>query len=192
MSTPTETVDLIDDETVGYVARAALLVALTGGLAQISLRIPFSPVPVSLQLFGVFLAGLVLGPAWGGFAIALYLLVGVVGAPVFSNGGAGLGYLLGPTGGYLVGFLLAAVLIGAVVHSGMEPRSLEAVSLPTVAVGLVLGLGAIYAFGVPWLAFTAGYGIEKAATVGMLLFLPGDALKVAATALLVRGGHLVR
>ena len=188
----TESVDLVGDSAVANIALAAVLAALTAAFAYVSIPIPGLPAPVSFQVFGVYFAGLLLGPRWGGFSLGLYLLVGVAGAPVFSNGGAGLGYLLGPTGGYLVGFLLAAVVIGAIVHRGLEPRSLDDVSIAVQAGALVAGLVVIYAVGVPWLAVVGGYPFVEAATIGAAIFLPGDAIKIAATLALVKGGTLAR
>ncbi len=188
----TESVDLVGDEAVSNIALAAVLAALTAAFAYVSIPIPGLPAPVSFQVFGVYFAGLLLGPRWGGFSVALYLLAGIAGAPVFSNGAAGLGYALGPTGGYLVGFLLAAILIGAVVHRGLDSRPLSDVSLPTQAGALVAGLVVIYAVGVPWLALSTGLPPAEAATVGAAIFLPGDAIKIAATLALVKGGVLAR
>jgi biotin transport system substrate-specific component len=188
----TESVDLVGDEAVSNIALAAVLAALTAAFAYVSIPLPGLPAPISFQVFGVYFAGLLLGPRWGGFSIGLYLLAGVAGAPVFSNAGSGLGYLLGPTGGYLVGFLLAAVLIGAIVHRGLDPKPLTEVSLATQAIALVAGLVVIYAVGVPWLVVFGGLPPVEAATVGALVFLPGDAIKIAATLALVKGGVLAR
>ncbi|MFC6756403.1 MULTISPECIES: biotin transporter BioY [Haloarcula] len=188
----TESVDLVGDEAVSNIALAAVLAALTAAFAYVSIPIPGLPAPVSFQVFGVYFAGLLLGARWGGFSVALYLLVGIAGAPVFSNGQAGLGYLLGPTGGYLVGFLLAVVLIGAVVHRGLDPKPLTDIPLTRQVAALVAGLVLIYAIGVPWLAAIAGLAPVEALTVGALVFLPGDAIKITATLALVKGGVLAR
>ncbi|WP_324663627.1 biotin transporter BioY [Haloarcula sediminis] len=188
----TESVDLVGDEAVSNIALAAVLAALTAAFAYVSIPIPGLPAPVSFQVFGVYFAGLLLGPRWGGFSVGIYLLAGIAGAPVFSNGAAGLGYVLGPTGGYLVGFLLAAILIGVVVHRGLDSKPLSGVSLPTQAGALVAGLAVIYAVGVPWLALSTGLPPVEAATVGAAIFLPGDAIKIAATLALVKGGVLAR
>jgi len=188
----TESVDLVGDEAVSNIALASVLAALTAAFAYVSIPIPGLPAPVSFQVFGVYFAGLLLGPRWGGFSIGLYLLAGIAGAPVFSNGGSGLGYVLGPTGGYLVGFLLAAVLIGAVAHRSPDPKPLTEIPLARQVVALVAGLAVIYAVGVPWLAAVAGLPPVEAATVGALVFLPGSAIKIAATLALVKSGVLAR
>ena len=181
-----ESVDLVPDTTVSNVAVAVLLAALTAVLAQVSL--PLGPVPFSFQPFPVFFAGLLLGPVWGGFSVLLYIAVGVAGAPVFSGGGAGVGHLLGPTGGFLVGFLLAAVLVGAVVHRSVEPKPFGDLS-PVLAGGaLLLSLAPIYAVGVPWFADVAGISLSAAASA-MSLYAVGDVLKVLLTVGIVVGGN---
>jgi len=192
MSQKHETVDLVGDETTRHLTVAAVLAALTAAFAYVSIPLPGLPAPISFQVFGVYFAGLLLGPRWGGLSMALYLLVGIAGAPVFSNGAAGLGVVLGPTGGYLIGFLLAAVLIGAIVHRGLDPNPLSQVSVPVQAGALVAGLALIYAVGVPWLATTTVYGFAKAAVVGAGVFLPGDLIKIVATIGLVKAGVLAR
>jgi biotin transport system substrate-specific component len=188
MSERHESVDLVPDTTVTYVASAVLLAALTSVLAYVSIPVPGIAVPFSLQPFGVFFAGLLLGPVWGGFALLLYVVVGLAGVPVFSNGAAGIGYFLGPTGGFLVGFLLAAVCIGAVVHRGVEPRDLGEVSTVALAVALGMALVVIYAVGVPWLAWAQGIPLRTAAGV-MAPFVPPDLLKAALTVAAVAGGN---
>jgi len=190
MATQHESVDLVGDRTVEHFAQAVLLAALTAGLAQFSIPYPFSAAPISFQVIGAYLAGLWLGPLWGGFSMGLYLLVGALGQPVFSGGGAGIGYLTGPTGGFLVGFLLAAVLIGAVVHRSIRPVSIEAISPQRMTVGLCAGLALIYLVGAPWLGYSLGWSVEKTVIGGALVFVPADVVKIAATVALVKGGGL--
>ena len=188
----TQSVDLVGDEAVSNIALAAVLAALTAAFAYVSIPLPGFPAPISFQVFGVYFAGLLLGARWGGFSIALYLLAGIAGAPVFSGGASGLGYLLSPTGGYLIGFLLAAVLIGAIAHRGLDAKPLAEVPLTRQVPALVAGLVLVYAVGVPWLAAATGLPLAEALTVGALVFLPGDAIKIAATLALVKGGVLAR
>lgn len=190
MATRHESVDLVGDRTVQHFARAVLLAALTAGLAQLSIPYPFSAAPISFQMVGAYLAGLWLGPLWGGFSMGLYLVVGAVGQPVFSGGSAGLGHLTGPTGGFLVGFLLAAVLVGAVVHRSIEPKPLSSIGIPPMTVALFAGLALIYLVGAPWLGFVQGWSITETVVAGALVFVPGDVVKIAATVALVKGGGL--
>jgi len=189
MSQEHESVDLVGDETVGHVAKAALMAALMAALAQLSIPIPSVSVPFSLQPFGSFFAGLLLGPVWGGFAMALYLAAGTAGAPVFSNGAAGAGYFASRTGGFLVGFLVGAVVIGAVAHRGVTPRSVSEIAVPIQVVALVAGLVAIYAVGLPWMAEVLGVSLERAAAL-MAPYAAVDLVKVAVAVGLVRAGHL--
>lgn len=189
MSQEHESVELVGDETVENFAKAALLAALTAALAQLSIPIPSVGVPFSLQPFGAFFAGLLLGPVWGGFAMALYLVAGAAGAPVFSNGAAGVGVLGGRTGGFLVGFLVGAIVIGGIAHRQIQPRSLEGVRVPVQVGALFAGLVAIYAVGVPWMAEVLGIPMATA-TSAMAPFAVTDVVKLFVTVGIVRAGHL--
>ncbi|HLP22803.1 MAG TPA: biotin transporter BioY [Microbacteriaceae bacterium] len=154
---------------------AALIAALTVfGSFQIG------PVPLTLQTFGVLLAGALLGPRKGPLAVALYLFVGAVGVPVFANGSAGLGALFGPTGGFLFGFVLAAWVVGALTARLMPNYRL----LPALGVTLLGGIS-VYLVGAPWLA--AAYGPAVIPTLA--IFIPGDLLKVVATVLVATSVH---
>ena len=191
MSQEYQSVDLVGDETVKQFTGAVLIAALTAVLAQFSIPLP-SGTPFSLQPFGMFFAGLLLGPLWGGFAWALYLLVGIAGAPVFANLGAGLGYIVGgPTGGFLVGFLLGAAAAGAIVHRGLQPRDLSTVSIPVQAAGLFAAIVIVYLVGVPWYAAIQGLPIERAVVV-LSPLMPLDLVKLGIAIAIVEGGYLVR
>jgi len=179
-------IDLVDDETSRQLSTAVMLAALTAVLAQFSIDLP-GGVPFSFQPFGIFFAGLLLGPLWGGFSISLYVLVGLAGAPVYSNAAAGLGYVLGPTGGFLVGFVVAAVVIGAVAHRSLTPTPIATLSAIPTAIALLAGLVVIYLIGLPWLATVNGWTLTRAAAF-MSLFAVGDLLKTAITTGIVAGG----
>ena len=160
---------------LGAVAeRAALVVGfalLTALGAQVRIPLPFTPVPLSLQTFAVLLAGLALGGGLGALSQAVYVALGTLGAPVFA-GGAGTAWLFGPTGGYLMGFVLAALLVGQL------SRALDARHRPWRLLGvLAAGIVAVYVPGVIWLALVTGMGLGKAVVVGALPFVPGDVLK---------------
>jgi biotin transport system substrate-specific component len=182
-----EAVDLVESETIKGVSGAVALAALTAVLAQFSIQLP-GGVPFSFQLFGVFFAGLLLGPLWGGFSISLYVLVGLAGAPVYSNGGAGVGYLLGPTGGFLIGFVVAAAVIGFVAHRSLTPDPIAALSPVWVTAALLAGLVAVYLIGVPWLAAVNGLALTRAAAA-MATFAVGDLAKTALTVGILAGGN---
>lgn len=151
----------------------ALLAAAVAAAAWISL--PIGPVPVSLQPLFVFLAGFVLGPKRGALCVGLYVLAGALGLPVFVGGRAGLGHILGPTGGYLFGFILSAAACGLATGGKGGP-------LPwTRAAGFgLLALLAAYGPGVLWLRHSLDTDWGRALALGLIPFLPWDCLKIAA------------
>ncbi|HEV2177999.1 MAG TPA: biotin transporter BioY [Terriglobia bacterium] len=146
---------------------------LTALLAQVRIPLPFTPVPLTGQTFGVLLAGAVLGSRRGFICQTLYLAAGAGGLPVFAGGAFSLAYMLGPTGGYLWSFPLAAGLLGWLIEAGAGRRIWK--------LGAVLGFttGVILVSGALWLAVSRGLGVHQAALLGVYPFLPGEALKVA-------------
>lgn len=186
MATNTESVDLVGDEAAINLARAALFAALVGAFAYVSFPFPLSPAPVTLQVLGVFLAGIFLGPLWGGAALALYLLAGALGAPVFAGGSAGFAALVGDTGGYLLSYPVAAALVGGVVHRGVRLRDLDTVRLPTLVGAMVAGTLVVYASGVAGLILALDLALGEAVVQGAAVFLPAEAVKLAAAVGIVR------
>lgn len=150
---------------------AALMAALTAAGAYIA--IPIGPVPIVLQNLFVMLAGLLLGGRWGLISIGVYLLSGAVGLPVFAGGTGGIGKFVGPTGGYLLGFAAAAYLVGILSEFGHGRIVVDVLAM-------VAGTLTIYLFGVAWLKVVTGMELSKAVSVGMLPFLIGDTVKIAA------------
>ena len=150
----------------------SLLLAMS---AQI--KIPFYPVPVTGQTLVVLLIGMTYGPRLGGATVAAYLLQGALGLPVFAGTAVGMAALVGPTGGYLAGFLVAAVIMGFLAERGMGR------SVMSTVIAMMIGNAVIYAMGVSWLS---GFiGMEKALMFGMAKFLYGDALKLVIAACLM-------
>ncbi|MFB6107590.1 MAG: biotin transporter BioY [Haloplanus sp.] len=186
MDTRTADVDLVGRETVENVARAALLAALTGAFAYVVFPNPVSPTDVTLQVLGVFLAGLLLGPVWGTVSLCLYLAAGAVGAPVYLGGAAGVGHLFGATAGYLWSYPIAAAVVGLAVHGRGGLRPLGEVGLPRLVGAMVAGVVVIYALGAAGLMLVLGYGLQKAVVTGALVFLPAEALKLVAAVGIVR------
>src|ERR687883_1886220 len=134
---------------IAMMTRTALMAAVTAVAAQIAIPLPFSPVPFTLQVLAVILSGLLLGPRYGALAQAVYVLVGTVGVPVFAGFSGGLGVILGPTGGYLVSYPIAAAVAGLAVPAVTGAARRRALSL-----GFLWGcasLAVIYALGVTWL-----------------------------------------
>jgi biotin transport system substrate-specific component len=159
----------------GIVADAALVAlgaALVALAAQITIALPFTPVPITGQTFAVVLVGGALGAARGAASLSLYLLLGLVGMPVYSDGGSGWDVISGATGGYLVGFLLAAGLTGFLAERRWDRR------LSSSIAAMLTGNVVIYLVGVPWLASVADYGLEEALEKGLYPFVVGDLLKL--------------
>ncbi len=142
--------------------------------AQVRIPLPFTPVPITGQTFAVLLVGAGLGATRGVLSVLLYLTQGALGWPVFAGGTGGIMHLLGPTGGYLVGFLAAAWLTGHLAERGWDRH------LSRATLAMALGNLVIYALGVLWLARFVGW--PAAFWQGALPFLPGDALKIALAA----------
>jgi biotin transport system substrate-specific component len=166
----------MDGSSVRPLVLASLMAALMAVGAFVA--IPVGPVPIVLQNFFVLLAGLLLGPAWGLASVLVYIFLGAVGLPIFAGGGGGLAHFAGPTGGYLLGYVPAVAVTGAVSRAGK--------STAADAVAATLGALVVYAAGVPWLALVAHMSAARAAAVGLVLFLPGDALKVALAVVVAR------
>jgi biotin transport system substrate-specific component len=160
-------------------AIAALFAALTAVGAFVSVPL-IGPVPFSLQVLFVLLAGLVLGPRLGALAMLAYIAVGLV-APVYAGGTGGLGVLLGPAGGYLWGFVPAAAVAGWLAQRSARP------GYPLLVGAAVAGLLCVYAVGAPWLAWQLHAADVRTVLVGgVLQFLPLDALKCVLAAALAR------
>lgn len=151
------------------IALGAALVALA---AQVSIPLPFTPVPITGQTFAVVLVGGALGALRGGASLSLYLLLGIVGVPVYQDGSNGWEYFSGATGGYLVGFVLAAVLTGYLAEQRWDRR------LSSSIAAMLTGNVVIYLLGVPWLARVANLGLEDSLEQGLYPFVVGDLLKL--------------
>lgn len=160
------------------------LLLIGGGAALVALlsqiELPLHPVPLTLQTLGVLLVGAALGWRRGVAALGLYVAAGAAGLPIFSGGGAGLAKLTGPTGGYLLGFVVAAALVGYLAERYALDRS-----LPGTALAMLLGTAVIYALGLGGLHLSLGLSGSALLTAGLTPFLLGDALKLGLAALLL-------
>jgi biotin transport system substrate-specific component len=163
---------------IALVAAGALLIALS---AAVSIRLPDNPVPITGQTFGVLLAAGALGGRRGIAATALYVLFGVIGLPAFAEGKGGVGAIaavddgrlvLGATGGYLIGFVLASALVGRLAERRWDRR------LPGALGAMLVGNAVIYLVGLPWLAAATGFSADESIAKGLLPFVLGDALKI--------------
>ena len=161
--------------------RVALMAAVTAVAAQIAIPLPFSPVPFTLQVLAVVLSGLLLGPRYGALAMAIYILVGAVGVPVFAGFKGGLGVIAGPTGGYLLSYPIAAAVAGFAAYAAVRAPRRRALAL-SFAWGCA-GLAVIYALGAAWLSVVADLPPAVAVAQGVLPFVVFDLVKVGLAAL---------
>jgi biotin transport system substrate-specific component len=164
-------------------ARNALLVVGTSLLlvlsAKIAILLPFSPVPVTSQTLVVLLAGAVLGSRLGTLSVLVYIAEGAVGLPFFAKGGAGLTYLQGVTGGYLIGFVVVAFVVGFLVERGFGRK------FSTAILAMFIGEIVLYCCGLPWLKSVLKISMDKALIIGLYPFIIGDLYKIGlASALL--------
>ncbi|GGK21667.1 biotin transporter BioY [Salinarimonas ramus] len=166
----------------------ALFAAITAAMGLMPpISVGFLPVPITLQTLGVMLAGLMLGPVRGGLALALLVLLVAIGLPVLAGGRGGFGVLLGPTGGFIVGWIVGAFVTGLVAQRTTRVGSWGARDLAFALLAcLAGGVVAVYAIGIPWLAVVTGMDLVQAAA-GSAVFLPGDAVKAIVAVLVARG-----
>ena len=175
-------------ERLGSRVRHVVLIALGALFVSLcaQIYIPVQPVPFTGQTFGVLVVGGALGFRRGALALLLYLAIGAIGLPVFAEGKHGLAILGGPTAGYLIGFVVAAAVVGRLAELGWDRR------LPGALAMMVIGTAIIYAIGVPWLKVSLGLPWETAISEGMTKFLVWDTAKlVLAAAIFPAGWWLV-
>ena len=153
--------------TISTAFIGSLLLAL---LARLSFPVPFSPVPITGQTFGILFLGALLGSRIGTLSVIMYLFEGIIGLPVFAGGSLGFLYLFGPTGGYLIGFIPAVYLVGYLSENGWSDK------LSTALFTMTFGTFIIFIFGTSWLSVTAGFG--TALTIGLYPYLPGAVIKI--------------
>lgn len=155
-----------------FIALAAAFLCVLG---PVSVPLPISPVPVSLGLFAIYAAVYSLGMKHGTYAVCIYILLGLIGLPVFSGFAGGAGKLLGPTGGYIIGYVFASAISGYFIDKFENRRLVH-------AAGMLLGTAVCYFFGTLWLAYQGGMTFETALFAGVIPFIPADCVKIAAAA----------
>lgn len=154
---------------------AALFAALTAVCSQIQIPLPY--VPINLALFAVHLSGALLGPKWGALSMAAYALLGAVGVPVFAGFKSGPAALFGKTGGYILGYILCALIVGLMTRRfGFR--------LPGLCLSMAVGVAACYLFGTVWFMALTGMNLVASLSYCVIPFLPGDAVKILLAALL--------
>jgi biotin transport system substrate-specific component len=155
--------DLQKSRTIAYSGAFIGLISLGAWVS-----IPFFPVPLTLQTLFVLLAGMIL-KRYAVIPLSLYVVLGALGLPVFHAGVSGFGILLGPTGGYLVGFIGAGLVVGLAYESQSPILRIA---------GLLAGTSVIYASGVTWLIVSLGLGFMPAVMTGLIPFIPGEVIKI--------------
>jgi biotin transport system substrate-specific component len=161
---------------VGLVAVGAGLIA---GAAQVSIPLPFTPVPITGQTFAVLLVGASLGTVRGGASAMLYVLLGIAGAPVYAHGAEGWAVIAGATGGYLIACPFASALTGWLAERRWDQRFSSAIG------AMLTGNVLIYLFGLPWLAVVLNTNLEKTLEYGLYPFVAGDMFKLYLAAALL-------
>lgn len=159
--------------------KVGLLAALAAVAAQIVIPLPFSPVPITLQVFVPLLAGAVLGPYYGALSMVIYMLLGAIGLPVFAKGAAGLGVIIGPLGGYLFGFIAAAFIVGIIVMKTGNTTG-------KLVIAMSSGVLAIYLLGVLQLALVSKLAPAQAILAGAAPFILPDLIKAVIAATIAR------
>ena len=146
--------------------------ALVAAAAQISVKLPFTPVPITGQTFAVLLVGASLGCVLGTASAMLYLWLGVAGAPIYAHHDSGWSVITSASGGYIVGFVLAAALTGFLAERRWDRRLSSSIGL------MLTGNVVIYLVGLPWLAVVLNTNLEKTLEFGLYPFIPGDTFKL--------------
>ena len=170
-------------------ALAIGIAGLTGLLAQMRIMLPWSPVPVTGQTFAVLLAGVLLGKQWGGISLAIYAGLGAAGLPWFSSWSGGMGHLAGPTGGYIIGFILAALFLGHFTDTYIRSRSFLSMLALMLFASFVLIYGpGLFQLGL-WLRLVNGEPVAFTTllSMGAIPFIAGDITKAVIAAAIARG-----
>jgi len=158
------------------VVLCALFAALSAVLSQVS--IPIGPVPINFVHFGVFTAAGLLGAKRGALSQIIFVLIGLAGAPVFSNFLGGIGVLAGPTGGFILSYILCAFIAGIIIDR-------FGISVKTLTIAFFTGWVITYLFGIPWFMYVTGMNLQSTAAF-MLQFLPGDVIKTILSIIVIR------
>lgn len=151
-------------------ALIAIMAAITCILGPLSINIPISPVPITLTNLAIYFTVCILGWKLGTISLCIYLLIGMVGLPVFSNFSGGFAKLAGPTGGYLIGFIFLAMIAGYFFDHFDHPA--------LFLVGMILGTAVCYLFGTAWLCFQAHLTLTEGLWMGVIPYIPGDLVKM--------------
>ena len=175
----TENKTINKNDKSGASSKALVKISLTALFAALIaagtfIAIPIGPVPIVLQNLFCLLSGLILGPLLGGAAVGIFLLAGILNFPVFAGASGGIARFAGPTGGFLIGYLLMAITAGLIAG---KPRSNKITSLPRLVIAAALGILIVYVPGVAWLKLSRGLSLSQSFSMGFVPFIIGDILK---------------
>ena len=183
MSSVSTNAVIVDSWVAKSISKSAALVfglvGLTAVSAQVSIPLPFTPVPLTLQTFAVLVGAAALGANRAVIAQVFYFLLAAAGAPILAGGAGGLEKAIGATGGFLIGFIFASYVVGTIAKQGATQR------IKSTVLAYIVGSLVIYAFGFSWLAIFTGNGFSWAFTHGVVPFVIGDLLKAVAAGLLL-------
>jgi len=163
----------------------ALFAALTAVCTFINIPLPFTPIPINLATLSVFLAGGLLGAKYGLISQIVYILIGCIGLPVFSNYQGGLGVLVGPTGGYLAGYVAAAFVVGMILKTVLKNEGSTKIQIVKIALACMVGMVTYFTLGTIWFMILTKTGLIAALMTCVIPFLLGDAFKITAATLLI-------
>lgn len=169
--------EVIVDKIYARIFALVSFIILTALGAYVRIPLAFTPVPITLQTFFVLLSGAVLGRKWGPLSQVGYLCLGAAGLPIFSGAASGAGYLLGPTGGYLIGFVVSSWIVGALLQTRHN--------LTGILLAMVFGcLAGIYLFGILGLCLFLKCSFAQGLSWGLMPFVPGDLIKIVSAGLI--------
>jgi biotin transport system substrate-specific component len=190
MAVDTRSVELVGDEATRNVARAVVFAAVAAATAAVEIQSPLAPtVPFTLQTMWVMLAGIVLGPVWGSTSFGLYVLSGLAGLPVFNDGG-GFNYIFSDSGGFLVGFVVAAAVVGLLAHGRGDLRDPTEIPVWRLAAAVAAGTVVTWLFGGAWLVAGGYLGVSSTLAL-TATFVPGSVLKGAVAVGVVKSEAIV-
>ncbi len=163
---------------VKNITQTAIFVAVLCVISPLTITLPVSPVPISLATFAVYLFSIILGVKKSFMGLIVYILIGIVGLPVFSNGGSGVGVVLGPTGGYLIGYFFCSLGSSLGYESGKKLSESMIVKIIASIAGMVIGTFFCYTLGTVWLSYLNKLTFEAALAAGVIPFIPADTVKI--------------
>jgi biotin transport system substrate-specific component len=188
MKTNTQNYSNTKNSNLYKLVLTGIFAAVVAVCSWISIPLPFTQVPINLAILGVLLAGGLLGSKYGALSLIIYILIGAVGVPVFAGFGAGLGTLAGPTGGYIVGYVLCAAVAGLGASSSAASKISKHPSL-RLAAFMALGVAACYTFGTIWYVLLMKTSLWVGLISCVFPFIPLDAIKIAGALFLVKRLH---